>query len=106
MVEELLGCIDKDGERLPEAELFRLKGELLVCAGDPAEECLLKAIDVARQQGAKSFELRAALSLARLWQTRGQGEKGHALLAQVYGWFTEGFDTPDLLEAHAMLGAC
>ena len=68
-----------------------------------AEECFHKALDIARQQRAKSFELRTAMSLSRLWQSQGKTAEAHALLAEVYNWFTEGFDTADLKEAKALL---
>jgi predicted ATPase len=75
-------------------------------APDPqgeAEACFLKAIDIARKQQAKSLELRAATSLARLWQKQGKRKQARKLLADIYGWFTEGFDTADLKEAKALL---
>jgi class 3 adenylate cyclase/predicted ATPase len=102
--EELVGTT---GERFWEPEIFRLKGELLLAApgGTPAvaEACFHQALDLARRQEVKSLELRAATSLARLWA--GQGERGKAqdLLAPVYAWFAEGFDTADLVEARALL---
>src|SRR5262245_12357484 len=68
-----------------------------------AEACFRKALDVARRQQAKSLELRAAMSLSRLWQQQGKSDDARALLAPVYGWFTEGFDTADLQEARALL---
>ena len=68
-----------------------------------AEACFLKAIEVARRQQAKSWELRAATSLARLWWTQGKALEARGLLAPVYGWFTEGFDTPDLVDARRLL---
>ena len=68
-----------------------------------AEACFLKAIEIARQQQAKSLELRAVMSLARLWQQRGKREEARQMLAEIYGWFTEGFDTADLKEAKALL---
>lgn len=68
-----------------------------------AESCFLKAIEIARQQSAKSFELRAAMSLSRLWQRQGKTAEAHALLSEIYNWFTEGFDTADLNEAKALL---
>jgi predicted ATPase len=68
-----------------------------------AEACFRQAIEVARRQQAKSLELRATVSLCRLWQKQGRGEEGRRMLAEVYGWFTEGFDTPDLIEAKALL---
>jgi predicted ATPase len=105
-------AIDKTGERFQEAELPRVKGELWLQAGvqssvsraqHGAEECFQKALDIARQQQAKSTELRAAMSLARLWQQQGKGDAAHKLLAEIYGWFTEGFDTADLREAKGLL---
>ncbi|MBI3798434.1 MAG: hypothetical protein HY268_15910 [Deltaproteobacteria bacterium] len=68
-----------------------------------AEACFLKALEIARHQQAKSLELRAVISLARLWQRQGKREEAHELLAEIYGWFTEGFDTKDLQEAKALL---
>ena len=68
-----------------------------------AEQCFLKAIDVAQKQRAKSFELRATTSLARLWQQQGKAKEAHQELATIYNWFTEGFDTKDLQEAKALL---
>lgn len=68
-----------------------------------AEACFLKAIEVSRQQQAKSLELRATMSLARLWKTQGKQEEARKMLAEIYGWFTEGFDTKDLQEAKALL---
>jgi predicted ATPase len=68
-----------------------------------AETCFQQALDVARRQQAKSLELRVALSLSRLWQQQGQRAAVHALLAPIHGWFTEGFDTPDLQDAEALL---
>jgi predicted ATPase len=68
-----------------------------------AEACFQRALDIARHQGAKSWELRAAMSLGRLWQRQGKRAAAHALLADIYGWFTEGFDTPDLQEVKALL---
>jgi len=90
-----------------EAEIARLQGVLLLRQpGTPqaeAEAWLQRALDVARRQEAKSLELRAAMSLARLWQQQGKCAAARELLAPVYGWFTEGFDTPDLQEAKALL---
>ena len=68
-----------------------------------AEECFLTAIETAQRQQAKSWELRAATSLARLWQHQGKRAEAHELLSEIYGWFTEGFDTKDLQEAQALL---
>jgi len=70
---------------------------------DEAEACFLKAIDIARKQQAKSLELRAVMSLAKLWQQQGKKAKARNLLAEIYNWFTEGFDTKDLQEAKALL---
>src|SRR5262245_7367165 len=95
------------GERRWEVELCRLKGELLLaCSAEhatEAETCFLQALDIARRQQAKSWELRTAMSLARLWQQQGKHAAAHELLAPIYDWFTEGFDTPDLQEAKALL---
>jgi hypothetical protein len=124
--------MDNTGECVYEAELHRLKGELTLQSvvktspgqiiegsqnesditshqpltpslqAEEAEACFQKAIEVARQQQAKSLELRAAMSLARLWQ-QGKKEEARAMLAEIYGWFTEGFGTKDLQEAKALL---
>jgi predicted ATPase len=96
------------GEGWWQAELYRLKGELLMQAGGThmvpeAEECMRLALTVARRQQARSLELRAAMSLAHLWQQQGQRTEAYELLAPIYGWFTEGFDTADLQEAKALL---
>jgi predicted ATPase len=123
---EALGIVDKNGEREYEAELYRLYGELSLRLGEresgrtgekefiapspshfvapssPAA-CFLKAIDIARKQQAKSLELRATTSLARLWQQQGKQQEAHAMLAEIYNWFTEGLDTKDLQEAKALL---
>ena len=97
--------VEETGERHREAELQRLNGELLLALGDEAgaEASLQKAVEVARRQSAKSWELRATTSLARLWQKQDRRPEARGLLAQVYGWFTEGFDTRDLKEARALL---
>ena len=96
-------------ERWWEAEVYRLQGVLLLQRSpsdvDQAEACFQQALDVARRQQAKALELRAALSLSRLWQQQGQRAEAHACLAPIYGWFTEGFDTADLQEAKALLEA-
>jgi predicted ATPase len=90
-----------------EAELSRLQGEVLLQLPSPdvpqAEAAFLRALEVARRQQAKALELRAALSLARLWQRQGQPTVARQLLAEIYGWFTEGLGTPDLQEAKALL---
>lgn len=103
--------IDRTKECWWEAELYRLQGELLWKTVDNAqgpglsepETNFLSALDVARSQGAKSLELRAAVSLGRLWRHQGKSDDAHQLLAEVYGWFTEGFGTADLQEANALL---
>jgi TOMM system kinase/cyclase fusion protein len=104
---EALTAVHKTGERQYEAELYRLTGELRLKQNVPdaqeAESCLRQAVDVARQQQAKSLELRAAMSLSRLWQQQGQRDEAYDLLGPIYAWFTEGFDTPDLQEAKALL---
>ena len=93
------------GDLLPEA--YRLRGEFLLRQAIPdaaqAEACYQQALTIARRQQAKSWELRAAISLSRLWQQQGKREAARVLLAPVYGWFTEGFDTADLQEARALL---
>jgi predicted ATPase len=95
------------GERLFEPELYRLKGELLLSLptrdDSAASRCLRRAIAIAQEQDAKSLELRAATSLARLCRDQGRRTEAHDELAPVYGWFTEGFDTADLKDAKALL---
>jgi predicted ATPase len=123
---EALTVVNKNGERFYEAELYRLKGQLVLQSRvqslesenpspqllipstsaevvQEAEECFLKAIDIAQRQQAKSLELRATVSLARLWQQQGKQAEAHRMLSEIYGWFTEGFDTKDLQEAKALL---
>ncbi len=91
--------------RAVEADIYRLRGELLLVVGDraAAEAKFLQAIDVARRQKAKLLELQAASMLARLWRDQGKRAEAHDLLAPVYQWFTEGFDAPDLKDARALL---
>jgi len=129
---EALDLVDKSG-RVWEAELYRLKGELVLQSGvrslgkskqvkkspesgvqnpktpapntQEAETCFRKAIEISRRQSAKSLELRAVTSLSRLWQQQGKKTEAHQMLAEIYGWFTEGFDTKDLQEAKALLAA-
>jgi len=100
---------ERNNERNWEAELCRLKGELRLAQAVPdapeAEACFYRALNTARHQSARSLELRAATSLARLWQQQGKRQEAQDLLAPVYGWFTEGFDTADLQEAQALLDA-
>jgi predicted ATPase len=106
---EVLADVHNTGLCYCEAELYRLKGELLLQqatgSGDEAEICFRQALDIARRQQAKSLELRAATSLARLWQQQGKRAEARELLAPIYGWFTEGFDTADLQKAQALLKA-
>ena len=110
VVAKALTRVDTTGERFVEAELHRLRGELLLIADCglriaewTPEACFHKALDIARHQEAKSWELRAATSLARLWQQQDKRQDAYGLLAPVYGWFTEGFDTADLQEAKLLL---
>jgi predicted ATPase len=122
---EALLAVNKTEERWCEAELYRLKGTLTLQqfgvrssefgvtnpqspTPDPqaeadAEACFHKAIDIAHRQSAKSWKLRAVMSLSRLWQQQGKRKEAHELLSEIYGWFTEGFDTKDLQEAKALL---
>src|SRR5262249_27114289 len=115
---EAFAHINNTGVRFYEAEVYRLTGTLTLqqCkvqgskvtvttphAEAEAEECLWKAIESARRQHAKSLELRAVMSLARLWQRQGKKKQAHQRLAQIYNWFTEGFDTADLQEAKTLL---
>jgi predicted ATPase len=109
LLAEALATVHKTGERWWEAELHRLKGELLLALSAEkyaeAETCFHQALDIARHQEAKALELRAAMSLSRLWQRQGQRAEAYELLAPIYGWFTEGFDTADLQEAKTLLEA-
>jgi predicted ATPase len=120
---QALAAVEKNEERQYEAELYRLKGELTLQqfqasgskfqADNPhsairnpqseAEACFYKAIEIARRQQAKSLELRAVMSLSRLWQQQGKKKEAHQMLAEIYNWFTEGWDTKDLQEAKALL---
>jgi predicted negative regulator of RcsB-dependent stress response len=136
-VNEVLRTLDQPGDYLWDAELYRLKGELVLASGvqgpasrvqknqkskgkrqkaeipntphpipstsAEAEACFLKAIEIARRQQAKSLELRATMSLARLGQQQGKQTEAHQMLSEIYHWFTEGFDTKDLQEAKALL---
>ena len=107
MLSEALTLMDTTRERLYEAEVHRLTGELLLAQypdNQPeAESCFHQAITVAQNQSAKSWELRATTSLARLWRSQGKREEARELLEPVYSWFTEGFDTADLIDAKALL---
>ena len=106
-VEEAMAKISTNNERWFEAEANRIGGEIALKSPEPdaskAEAYFERALTVARQQQAKSWELRAAMSMARLWRDRGKREEAREFLAPVYGWFTEGFDTCDLNEAKALL---
>jgi len=105
-IAEARSHINETGERYWEAEVYRIEGELLRMKGvdeTEVERHFLRAIEVARRQSAESLELRATMSLCRLWQTQGRVDDARALLAEIYGWFTEGFDTGDLTEARALL---
>jgi predicted ATPase len=130
---EALALVEHTGERFWEAELYRLQGELtlqrlpvpgvtvpvqtgrkpLRAPSQPlpphpqreAEACFHRALAIARRQQARSLELRAAMSLSRLWHHQGKTAAAHRLLAEIYGWFTEGLDTADLQEARALLAA-
>src|SRR6267142_5385066 len=107
LLTEALTLVDTTGQRWYEPEQYRLKGELLLQQSSDnqaeAEACFHHALEIAQNQQAKSLELRAATSLATLWQQQGKRQEAHALLAPVYHWFTEGFDTADLKDAKALL---
>jgi predicted ATPase len=106
VVAEALGMIEKGGERWVEAELHRLKGELQrvsPAASTEAERCFHRALDIARKQSAKLFELRASTSLARLWRDQGRHDDARALLGPAYEWFAEGLGTPDLGAARTLI---
>jgi DNA-binding winged helix-turn-helix (wHTH) protein/predicted ATPase len=104
---EALAAVEEGGQRPHEAELHRLQGELLQRQANPdapqAEACFHQSLAVARRQQARSWELRAATSLSGLWQQQGKRDEARKLLAEIYGWFTEGFDTADLKDAKALL---
>jgi predicted ATPase len=106
---EAFTAMEKNDERICEAELYRLKGELLlssaIAGALEAEACFHQAVAIAQRQGAKSLELRAVVSLSRLWQQQGKQEEARQRLAEIYGWFTEGFDTADLQAARTLLHA-
>jgi predicted ATPase len=106
---EALVHVEHTGERYYEAELYRLKGALLLQQSSDnqtdAENCFHHALEIAQSQQAKSWELRATTSLARLWQQQGKREEARQILGDVYGWFTEGFETADLKDAKALLDA-
>ena len=104
---EALAAADEHENRTYEAEIHRLKGELLLKQNDSntaeAQSCFERAIEIARKQSAKSLELRATMSLARLLAKQGRRDEARTMLADIYNWFTEGFDTADLKDAKALL---
>ena len=106
-IAKALDVVQEQGERWWEAEILRLRGELLLKRNPPeladAQTSFQQAIEIARQQGAKSLELRATMSLARLLDKQGKRDQARAMLAEIYNWFTEGFDTADLRDAKALL---
>jgi predicted ATPase len=106
ILDEALALAHQYGAHFYKAEVHRLTGELLLmqdAGGDVSEPCFCQALDIARRQQAKSLDLRAAMSLSRLWQQHGRRTDAYQLLAPIYGWFTEGFDTADLQDAKALL---
>jgi predicted ATPase len=104
---EALAAAEENENRECESEIHRLKGELLLKQNNSnaaqAQRCFERAIEIARKQSAKSFELRATGSLARLLAKQGRRDEARTMLAEIYGWFTEGFDTADLKDAKALL---
>ena len=105
LLDDALQLVERTRDRWFAAELNRLKGQLLLRQGryGAAEELYLKALGIAHEQDAKLWELRTAVSLARLWSEKRKRSEARDLLAPIYGWFTEGFDTPDLKDAKALL---
>jgi predicted ATPase len=107
VVEEGLASVAKTGEQIASPSLHHVKGELLLALNPSdvaeAESCFRTAIEIARRQGARSPELRATTSLARLLAKQGRRDEARAMLAEIFGWFTEGFDTADLKDAKALL---
>jgi predicted ATPase len=106
VLKEAQALIQKMGTWMEEPEVYRLQGELLLLRGESepvVEEFFVNAVEVARRQGAKSWELRATMSLCRLWQKQGRIEEAKQALEDVYGWFSEGFETLDLMEANMLL---
>jgi predicted ATPase len=110
VLDEVLGILERTGDRFYESDLYRIQGKLLAQrepgpdALAEAESWFRRALEVARRQQAKSLELRAVVSLSRLYHKQGRGEELRPLLAETYGWFTEGFDTADLRAAATLLG--
>jgi adenylate cyclase len=109
VLEEAMRFADDSGVRFWDADLLRLKGKLMAALSsdghqqEEEERCYREALEVAQRQQARSLELRAATSLARLWRDEGRRDEARCLLAPIYGWFSEGFDTADLKEAKALL---
>ena len=107
MLADAIEHVNQTGERWYEAEVYRVQGQLLLQQSPDnavdAETCFHQAISIAQNQSAKSWELRASTSLARLWQSQRKRDEARELLGGVYGWFTEGFDTADLIDAKALL---
>jgi predicted ATPase len=106
LVAEAVALMERRDERYWEAETYRLKGELLLEIGGSSEAatCFRRAIEIAHSQRAKCFELRATTSLAGLSSKQGKRDEARQMLGEIYGWFTEGFETADLKEAKALLG--
>jgi predicted ATPase len=106
-IDDALKAVETTKEKWNEAEIHRMAGEIALMSPEPdavkAEAYFERALAIAREQQAKSWELRAAMSMARLWRDQGKRRQARDLLAAVYGWFTEGFDTLDLKEAKALL---
>jgi predicted ATPase len=106
-IDDAIDKVERSKERWAEAEVHRIAGEIVLKSPAPDTEKAQKYFDrtlaVARQQRSKSWELRAAMSMARLWRDQGKRREARDLLTPVYGWFTEGFDTLDLKEAKALL---
>jgi class 3 adenylate cyclase/predicted ATPase len=109
-IDEAMTAVETTNEKWCEAELARMAGEIALISDQPdaarAEALYQRALSIARQQQARSWELRAAMSMTRLWRQQGKFQEAHNLLAPVFGWFTEGFDTPDLKEAKVLLDLC
>jgi predicted ATPase len=105
VVDEGLAAVAETDEHIVEAELHRLRAELLSrqAREAEAEADLCQALAIAQGQQARMWQLRATVSLCRLWRKQGKPAEAHRILAEIYGWFTEGFDTPDLVEARALL---
>ena len=107
MLEEALAHIERTGEKVDQAEMLRLKGEMLLMrdhfAANEAEKCFREALEVSRAQEAKWWELRTSVSLARLLRNTNSRDEARTMLGNIYNWFTDGFDLPDLKDAKALL---